>query len=128
MGDGKRTWEEKDQPRSLLAVPPPLASMVWRKRIWEEKDQPRSLPAAPLPLASMFWRKRRRERLDLGFLKISDDLDEKVRTGLGVRFHVLLCASSSWTGPSTTGKPRIAIPGDESHATTSVLSTGGRTE
>jgi hypothetical protein len=81
MGDGKRTWEEKDQPWSLLAAPPPLASMVRRKRTWEEKDQPRSLPAAPPPLASMFWRKRRRERLDLGFLKISDDLDEKWKHG-----------------------------------------------
>jgi hypothetical protein len=74
MGDGKRTWEEKDQPRSLLAAPPPLASMVWRKR--------------------------RREWLDLGFLKISNELDEKGRTGVGV-----VCVSSSRTCPSTTGKP-----------------------
>jgi hypothetical protein len=70
MGDGKRTWVEKDQPWSLSASPPLLASMVWRKR--------------------------RTERMDLGFLKICNDLDEKGRSGLGVGYHVLLCVSLSW--------------------------------
>jgi hypothetical protein len=32
------------------------------------------------------------------------------------------------SGPSTTGKPGIAVPADEGHAATPVLSTGGRTE
>jgi hypothetical protein len=66
------------------------------KRMWVEKDQPRSLPDSPPPLASMVWRKRRTERMDLGFLKICNDLDEKGRSGLGVGYHVLLCVSLSW--------------------------------
>jgi hypothetical protein len=69
------------------------AVMVDGKRTWEEKDQPRSLPAAPWPLVSMVWRKKRRERLDLGFLKISNDLDEEESGKDWARcgFHVLLC-------------------------------------
>jgi hypothetical protein len=58
----------------------------------------------------MVWRKRRTKRMDLGFLKICNDLDEKGRSGLGVGYHVLLCVRSSWTWPSTTGKLELPYP------------------